>query len=154
MAKQNEALKEVTITRLLDAPQQRVWRAWTDPKQVEKWWGPRGFTIPVCEIDLRKGGRMLLHESGFGIIAPLVAVYKEIVEPEKLVFTTAAYADVELKHLLLDGITSVTMVPEGGKTRLTIQTAILKAAPEAAQALDGTEQGWNEQTDKLEEFLK
>ncbi len=154
MTKQNEVVKELTITRLINAPRHRVWKAWTDPKQVAKWWGPKGFTIPVCEMDVRPGGKILIHMSGFGMIAPMGGVFKEIVEPARLVFTSNAYTDATLSKHLLEGMTTVTFADEGGKTRLSIHAVVLKAAPEATQALAGMDQGWNEQTDKLIEFLK
>lgn len=154
MAKQNEVLKELTITRLINAPRQRVWKAWTDPKQVAQWWGPRGFTNPVCEVDARPGGKILIHMSGFGMLAPMAGVFTEVVEPERLVFTNNAYVDASLSKILIEGITTVTFADEGGKTRLTVHAAVLKAAPEATQALAGMDQGWTEQIAKLEEFVK
>lgn len=154
MTKQNEVLKELTITRLINAPRQRVWKAWTDPKQVAQWWGPRGFTNPVCEVDAKPGGKILIHMSGFGMLAPMAGVFKEVVEPERLVFTNNAYFDTSLSKILIEGITTVTFADESGKTRLTIHAAVLKAAPEATQALAGMDQGWTEQIEKLEEFVK
>ncbi len=154
MTKQNVVVKELTITRLINAPRERVWKAWTDPKQVAKWWGPKGFTIPVCEMDVRPGGRILIHMSGFGMLATMAGVFKEIVEPERLVFTSNAYFDTSLSKILIEGITTVTFADEAGKTRLTVHAAVLKAAPEATQALAGMNQGWTEQIDKLEEFVK
>lgn len=154
MAKQNEVVKEVTITRLINAPRQRVWKAWTDAKLVSQWWGPRGFSIPVCEVEPKVGGRILIHMSGFGMLAPMAGVFKEVVEPERLVFTNEAYFDASMSKALIEAITTVTFADEGGKTRLTVHNAVLKAAPEATQALQGMNQGWTEQIDKLEEFLK
>jgi len=50
----------MVITRVFDAPRELVWKAWTDPKYVMQWWGPKGFTAPFCEIDFRVGGKFLL----------------------------------------------------------------------------------------------
>ncbi len=154
MTKQNEVLKELAISRLINAPRQRVWKAWTDPKQVAQWWGPRGFTNPVCEIEAKVGGKILIHMSGMSMLAPMAGTFKEVVEPERLVFTNNAYTDATLTKVLLEAITTVTFKDEGGKTRLTVHNAVLRAAPEASQALAGMEPGFNQQTDKLEEFLK
>ncbi len=154
MMKQNEILSEVTVTRLINAPRQRVWKAWTDPKLLAQWWGPRGFTNPVCEVEARAGGRILIHMSGFGMLAPMSGTFKEVVEPERLVFTNNAYFDASLAKVLIKAVTTVTFKEEGGKTRLTVHNAVLKAAPEAAQALEGMEPGWTQSIDKLEEFLK
>ncbi len=154
MTKQNEVVKELTITRLINAPRQRVWKAWTDAKQVAQWWGPRGFTNPVCEVEAKVGGKILIHMSGFGMLAPMAGKFTEVVEPERLVFTNNAYTDASMSKVLIEAITTVTFKDEGGKTRLTVHNAVLKAAPEAAQALAGMEPGFTQQLDKLEEFIK
>ena len=57
-------IERMVVTRVFDAPRELVWKAWTDPKYVMQWWGPKGFTAPFCEIDFRVGGEIsLLHES-------------------------------------------------------------------------------------------
>lgn len=154
MNKQPEAIKQVTVTRLINAPRQRVWKAWTDPKLLAQWWGPRGFTNPVCEVEAKVGGRILIHMSGFGMLAPMSGTFTEVKEPERLVFTNNAYVDASLTKILIEAVTTVTFVEEGGKTRLTVHNAVLRAGPEAAQALGGMQQGFTESIDKLEEFLK
>lgn len=53
--------REVTITRVFDAPRATVFRAWTDADRLAQWWGPKGFTNPVCEIDARVGGAIRIH---------------------------------------------------------------------------------------------
>ena len=58
-ASQNNKGKELTITRIFDAPRELVWKAWTEPGRMMRWWGPKGFTSPVCKIDLRVGGEYL-----------------------------------------------------------------------------------------------
>jgi uncharacterized protein YndB with AHSA1/START domain len=154
MAKQNEYVKELTLTRVFDAPRERVWKAWTDPKLLAQWWGPRGFTNPVCEVDPRPGGKIVIHMSGFGMLAPMAGVFQEVVEPERLVFTNNAFFEVPLVKPVIENITTVTFEDLGGKTRLTVHTGVLKAAAEATRALAGMEQGWTESLDKLAEFLR
>jgi uncharacterized protein YndB with AHSA1/START domain len=86
-------LQDLVITRIFDAPRELVWKAWTDPRLVMQWWGPKGFTSPSCEIDLRVGGRYL-----FCMRAPdgqefwSGGKYTEIIAPEKIV-TVLFYAD-------------------------------------------------------------
>jgi uncharacterized protein YndB with AHSA1/START domain len=58
--------QELVFTRVFDAPRELVFKAWTDPKQVAQWWGPRGFSNPVCELDLRPGGAIRIHMRGRG----------------------------------------------------------------------------------------
>ncbi len=154
MTKQGEYVKELTLTRLINAPREKVWQAWTDPKLVAQWWGPRGFTAPVCEVDARPGGAIVIHMSGFGMLSPMKGVFTEVVKPERLVFTSNAYPDVSATDPFIEGVTTVTFKDVGGKTQLTVHAAVVKTAPGAAQALAGMEQGWNEQTDKLAEYLK
>ena len=52
-------IERMVVTRVFDAPRELVWRAWTDPKYVMQWWGPKGFTAPVCQMDFRVGGKSL-----------------------------------------------------------------------------------------------
>ncbi len=69
----------LVITRIFDAPRERVWRAWSEPEQMMKWWGPKEFTSPACKMDFRVGGKYL-----FCMRAPdgkdywITGVYKEI----------------------------------------------------------------------------
>ena len=85
------AEREITLTRVFDAPRARVFAAWTDAKQVAQWWGPKGFTNPVCEIDARVGGAIRIHmRSPDGSIFPMKGEFREIVPPERIVFTNIA----------------------------------------------------------------
>ena len=80
--------RELTIRRTFAAPRALVWQAWTDPRQLAKWWGPHGFTNPVCEIDLRPGGAIhIVMRAPDGTDYPMRGEFREIVPPERLVFT-------------------------------------------------------------------
>jgi uncharacterized protein YndB with AHSA1/START domain len=61
----NPTEASIVITRIFDAPRELVWKAWTDPKHMAQWWGPQGFTNPVCELDVRVGGawRIVMRSS-------------------------------------------------------------------------------------------
>ena len=77
---------EVVITRRLDAPRALVWKAWTEPKHMAEWWGPKSFTNPVCDMDVRPGGAWRIVMRGpDGAEYPLKGVYREVVEPRLLV---------------------------------------------------------------------
>src|SRR5579864_2222874 len=79
---------ELVITRVFHAPPEVVFKAWTDPKQMAQWWGPHKFTNPVCEMDVRPGGAWRIVMRGpDGSLHPAKGVYREIVEPERLVMT-------------------------------------------------------------------
>lgn len=86
--------KEIVSTRVLDAPHSLVFKAWTDPKHVAQWWGPKNSMNPVCELDVRPGGTMRIHMRGpDGSVYPMMGAYQEIVEPERLVFTSATLSE-------------------------------------------------------------
>lgn len=86
--------REVTIRRVFDAPREQVWRAWTEPEQLSRWWGARGWSAPLSEIrmDVRPGGefRVLGVRDSDGAQMPTVGVYREVLAPERLVFAEAA----------------------------------------------------------------
>jgi uncharacterized protein YndB with AHSA1/START domain len=143
----------VTITRILDAPRARVFAAWTDPAQVAQWWSPHGFTTPLCELDVRPGGTILMHMLGpDGIIYPDKGVYHEIVPPERLVFTSTAIED-EAGQPQLEVRTTVTFAEYHGKTKLTLQAVVVRATPTVAGALAGMAAGWSQSLEKLAEYL-
>src|SRR5688500_147272 len=90
---ETQQLTELVITRVRDAPRERVWEAWTDPEQMKKWWGPKDFTAPTVEIDLQEGGKYLnCMRSPDGQDFWSTGVYREIVPMEKLVITDS-FAD-------------------------------------------------------------
>jgi len=83
--------REIATTRLLNAPRELVFKVWTDPEQVVKWWGPNGFTNTIYEMDVRPGGvwRFMMHGPD-GKDYPNRVTYLEVVPPEKLVFLHGA----------------------------------------------------------------
>ena len=86
----------LVIERVFDAPRELVWKAWTDPEQVMRWWGPKGYTSPAAEIDFRVGGKYLFAmrspEFQEGRDLWSTGVYREIVPLERLVCTNS-FAD-------------------------------------------------------------
>ena len=146
----SEAL--VTITRIFDAPRELVFRAWTDPKQMAQWWGPKCFTNPVCELDPRVGGAWrIVMRSPDGIEYPCGGVYREIVELERLAFTNIATDNDG--NPILDGFTIVTFAEHGGGTKLTLETRAVALVAYAAAYLAGMEAGWTQSLERLEERL-
>ena len=144
---------DVTLTRVLDAPRELVFRMWTDPMHMAQWWGPKDFTNPVCEMDVRPGGKMRIDmRAPDGIVYPMTGTFQEIVEPERLVFV--AYAEDHDGNPLLESHTTVTFEEQGGKTRLTVQARGVASAPIAPQMLAGMEQGWSQSLDRLEALVQ
>jgi uncharacterized protein YndB with AHSA1/START domain len=146
------AERELTITRVFDAPRELVFKAWTDAKHLAPWWGPKGFTNPVCEFDARVGGMLRIHmRAPDGTVYPMKGQIREFVAPERLVFTNIA-VDAAGRHLL-EGLTTVTFIDEGGKTKMTLHTKAVAVVEDAAAYLQGMEAGWTQSIDKLQAFL-
>lgn len=142
----------VTITRVFDAPRALVWQAWTDPKMMAQWFGPRHFTSAVPEYDVRVGGalRIVMHGPD-GNDYPMKGMFREVVAPERLVFTNIAL-DNDGKHLL-EGLTTVTFAEQSGKTTMTLHTHAVGRVPIAKQMLSGMNAGWTQSIDKLQELV-
>jgi uncharacterized protein YndB with AHSA1/START domain len=163
MPENNE--KELVITRLFDAPLEKVWKAWTDVETFKKWWGPKGFTAPDVTLDVKVGGKY--HASMLGPDDTKVwsgGVYKEVIPHQRLVVTD--YFSNEKGDKLRpakfgmnpdfpeESDVTVTFEDEDGKTRLTVTYAPQSAAAFEAMKQSGMEQGWNQSLDKLAESLK
>ena len=146
------AKREITITRVFDAPRALVFKAWTDASEVAQWWGPKGFTNPVCELDVRVGGAIRIHmRSPDGSVYPMKGEFCEIVPPERLVFTNIALDAADKP--IIEGRTTVTFIERGGKTTMTLQTRGRAMVDYAVGYLQGMEMGWSGSIDKLEILL-
>jgi uncharacterized protein YndB with AHSA1/START domain len=140
--------RELTITRTFDAPRTLVWRAWTDPRHLAAWWGPEGFTNPVCELDLRPGGAIRIVMRGpDGADYPMRGVYREVVAPERLVFTNFA-VDAD-DQPMMDGLTTVTFSERDGKTEMVLHTRATALVPLAIRMIAGMEPGWRQSIERL-----
>jgi uncharacterized protein YndB with AHSA1/START domain len=143
------ALPKLVVSRTFDAPRKLVWKAWTEPEQMAKWWGPHMFTNPVCEMDVRPGGTLLIHMQGpEGPAMPMQGVFQEVTPLEKLVFTTRAFLD-EKGESGIETTNIVTFREEGGKTIVRLESFFTKARPEFAMAVKGFKAGWNQSLDRL-----
>jgi uncharacterized protein YndB with AHSA1/START domain len=144
--------QELRITRVFDAPREAVFAAWTDPKQVAHWWGPTGFTTPVCELDVRAGGAILIHmRAPDGTIFPMTGVYKEVVPPERLVFT-ATPLDKDGKAMF-ENLNTVIFSERDGKTTVTLRVEVVRSSAAAEPYLAGMEMGWGMSLDRLGAFV-
>src|SRR4029450_14651 len=142
----------VTLLRVFDAPRELVWKAWTDPKMMAQWFGPRGFTNPVCELDVRVGGSLRIVMRGpDGRDYPMKGEFREVIAPERLVFSNVT-TDNDGNHLL-EGETAVTLAEKNGKTTLTVKAYAVGLVPIAPQMLAGMEAGWTQSIDKLEALV-
>jgi uncharacterized protein YndB with AHSA1/START domain len=144
--------RELVLTHVFDAPRELVFKAWTDPKQVAQWWGPHRFTNPVCDLDVRPGGAIRIHMRGpDGTVYPMTGVYNEVVEPERLVFTSAAL-DAD-GNPMFEVLTTVTFAEQGGKTKQTMRARVIRSTAEAAPYIKGMEAGWTQSLERLAESI-
>jgi uncharacterized protein YndB with AHSA1/START domain len=136
------------LTRTFDAPREVVFQAWIDPKQLAEWWGPKGFTNPVCEFDPNPGGAIRIDMTApDGTVYPMGGTVREIVPPERLVFSATAYDGA------LETLNTVTFIDDHGGTKLTVRASVVKSSPKTADAIAGMEQGWSESLDRLADLV-
>ncbi|MGH7366429.1 MAG: SRPBCC family protein [Candidatus Rokuibacteriota bacterium] len=134
---------------MYNAPRRLVFNAWTDPELVAQWWGPHGFTNPVCELDVRPGGAIRIDMRGpDGTLYPMTGLYREIVEPDRLVFTSAALD--ERGEPLFEVLTTVTFAEQGEQTIQTLRARVARTTARAAPYLEGMEAGWTQSLQRLE----
>jgi uncharacterized protein YndB with AHSA1/START domain len=144
--------EKVGFTRVFDAPRELVWRAWIDPKRMAKWWGPHGFTNPVCIMDARAGGALCIVMRGpDGAEYPMTGVFREVTPTTTLIFSMVAL-DGECRPLL-EGQTTATFVQQGGKTKLVVEAQAIGLVPVARQMLGGMKAGWKQSLERLEELM-
>jgi uncharacterized protein YndB with AHSA1/START domain len=139
----------LVLTRIFDAPRELVWKAWTEPERLARWFGPRGFTSTVLKADFRPGGAYRFHmRSPEGTEHWLQGFYHEIAEPERLV-STFCWADAEGKITRPETLLTVNLAEHGGKTKLTLHQAIF----ESVTARHEHNEGWSSSLDRLAEYL-
>jgi uncharacterized protein YndB with AHSA1/START domain len=150
-------IERMVVTRVFDAPRALVWQAWSDPKYVMQWWGPKGFTSPVCRIDFRVGGKFLCcMRTPDGQDFWNGGEYHEIVLHEKIVYSMY-FSDSEgnkveaahygIEHEAMDDVHDVVTFEDfgNGQTKLTL---IGNESMESARN-SGQVEGWNEILDKV-----
>jgi len=143
------------LERVISAPREKVFKAWSDPKQLVKWWGPNGFTTPVCEMDFRVGGKTrFCMRSPDGQEIWCGGVYKEIVENERIVCTDY-FTDPEGNVVSPEGygmsdwpvetIIEINFEDLDGRTRLTVRH--YPVAP--SKDRENANEGWSQTLDRL-----
>ena len=151
------AERSITLTRVLKAPRDLVWRAWTDPTMLKDWWGPEQFTNPVVEGDIKVGGilHITMHgpkDTPFDVDMPMGKRYREIVPGKKLVFENEPLGSKGER--LIEGLTTVTFSDHPDGTLMEMTTTAKALAPIAVGWLEGMDQGWNQSFDKLARLLE
>ncbi len=154
--------ERMMVTRIFDAPRPLVWKAWTDPNYVARWWGPVGFTSPVCTIDFRVGGKFLVcMKSPDGQLFWNGGEYKEIVLHEKILYSMY-FSDPEgnkvepaqygIDHEAIDDVYDAALFEDlgNGQTKLTlIGNETMESARESGQL-----EGWQQILGKFEAVLQ
>lgn len=141
--------RDFVVARVLDAPRDRVFRAWTEPAHLARWWGPVGSTVAVCEVDARQGGAYrIVTRSPEGVDHPVRGVFLEVIPPRRLVFTSVVDARPSPEAL-----STVTFEERGGKTLLTLRTRFATPAVREALARMGMAEGWAERLERLRALL-
>ena len=155
-------IKELVIERVFDAPRERVFDVFTQPEHLQKWWGPKMFSVPISEFEARPGGKIFLGQRGpDGAMHYNAGVVREIERPSRLVFAIH-FADADRRRVAPPAhsglgdtwddeiVTLVTFSAEGRRTRMTIRTLSGFTAEWGEKARFG----WAESLDKLEHALK
>jgi uncharacterized protein YndB with AHSA1/START domain len=160
-------VKLFEISRVFDAPRDRVWKSWTEAERLKQWWGPKGFTVKQCKIDLRPGGMMhycLRSPDGHDMWGKFV--YREIAKPEKLVFVNS-FSDEKgstTVHPMMptwprEMLSTVTFEAQGARTKVTVQWVPLDTSTDLErktfdEGRDGMKQGWGGTFDEFADYLK
>jgi uncharacterized protein YndB with AHSA1/START domain len=159
------ASAQLVVTREFDAPRDLVWKAWTEPDRLARWWGPKGSEIRVARLDLRPGG--VFHYSMKTPNGPLMwglFAYREVVPTERIVFVNS-FSDAAggltrnpwIATWPLEILNTLTLTEHGGKTTLTLRGGPINATAEELQAFEagraGMQGGFAGTFDKLDRYL-
>jgi len=141
--------RELVLTRLIDAPREKVYRAWTEPELLKQWFAPNPYTTPKAELDVRPGGAtFVVMRDPNGNEMPNRGVYLEVVKNERLVFTDA-YIEAWQPSPKPFMTVILTFEKEGGKTRYTARVRHWTVADRETHEKMGFHTGWGLCTDQL-----
>lgn len=147
--------RELVMERVFNAPRELVFKAWTEPEHLAHWWGPKGWTLPVCTVDLRPGGewhycmRGPEGEESWG-----KATYREIVPPERLVYVdTFSDAEGNVNPALPQMVIAVEFFEHEGKTKVVSRSLFATVEERDTVLAMGAVEGMNETLDRLEAYL-
>jgi len=143
--------KEVVVSRLIDAPRERVFDAWINPTKLAQWWGPHGFTNTHCEIDPRAGGKVYIEmiRASDGKMFPLDGEVEIVEAPSRIVLRARGYNPANDRTTIEDRVTA-TFAEQDGKTLVTVHLYVLEVAPAFAEATQRMAIGWSQSLEKLD----
>jgi uncharacterized protein YndB with AHSA1/START domain len=141
-------LLEVSLTRRIAASPEIVFAAWVDRKHLAEWWGPKGYTNPVCEAEARVGGAIRIHmRAPDGVVHPMTGRFVEIDRPHRLIFC-ATPIDKQGRPLM-EVLNTVTFTPVDGGTEIALVARVTSTTDDAPRLLSGMSQGWSQSLDRL-----
>jgi len=147
--------QELMLSREFDATPEEVFDAWVDAHRLAEWWGPKGSTNPVCELEVRPGGQIYIDMTdAAGVVQPMRGVFQVISKPSQLVFTTSTFLGRDDNPGLHTLNTVLFQEHVDGKTMLVLKVIVVRSSPVAAQAVTDMRQRWEESLDRLEEVLQ
>jgi len=143
---------EVRIERVFDAPVDLIWEMWTVPEHFKNWYGPDGFRVPVAEMDVRVGGKLLICMERGSMTFWTTGVYKEVIPNKRLVYTDSPADEngnvVEQKNRPAETVVTVQLEAIDGQTKMVITHVGIPGAQEGANV------GWNQAMDKLATYAQ
>lgn len=146
--------RELVITRLIDAPREIVFRCWTEPKLMTKWFAPRPWSTPRAETDPRSGGSsMVVMADPDGNEYPNHGVYLEVIPNEKIVFTDA-FTEAWVPSDKPFFVGTIELSDEDGKTRYTARAGHWTSEDRDAHEKMGFHEGWGQCAQQLEDLAK
>lgn len=142
--------REIVVTRVVQAPRELVWKAFTEPEHVAQWWGPNGFTNTISEMDVRPGGvwRFTMHGLD-GVDYPNLITFREVVEPERLQYTHNGTGDQD--HIHFEA--TVTLTEQGDRTEVTLRAVFESKAERDEAAQFGAIEGGEQTLGRLDAYL-
>ncbi len=144
---------ELHLKRFFAAPRDVVFAAWTKPEMLRQWWGPTGFTNPVCEVDARGGGAILINmRAPDGTVYPMKGKFMEFYPPYQFRFTASAL-DKD-GNSLFENWNSVYFEEVQGGTQVILDVHVMNATEAAPRYLKGMSAGWSQSLEKLAEMVE
>ncbi len=146
-------IRELVLTRLYAVPRILVFRAFTDPAQVARWWGPQGFTTVMRKWEAKPGGAIdidMIAPGGNG--HPMGGTIHEVSPPDRFIFTSTAFRE-EDGTPGIENYNIVTFEDVAGQTRVTLRCQVMRASDAARPAIEGMDAGWNQSLDRLGDLV-
>lgn len=144
---------DAVIERSVAAPRELVWRAWTQPEHLSRWWGPRGFSAPVCRFEARAGGEIYIEMRGpDGTVYPMSGRVLELDPPSRLVFLSAALDPAGKPLFEVETAVQFSEESSGG-TAIRVNARVVSTKPGAEIYLGGMHEGWSQSLERLAALL-